>query len=71
MANLDTNNLMAPVQNGNPGHFNDPDMLQADGSLFYVTPGTRPSRLAATAFTKTPCCTGPPVLQATHPMMAQ
>lgn len=28
MANLDANALMAPVQNGNPGHFNDPDMLQ-------------------------------------------
>eukprot|EP00308_Calcidiscus_leptoporus_P023101 CAMPEP_0119394706 /NCGR_PEP_ID=MMETSP1334-20130426/130456_1 /TAXON_ID=127549 /ORGANISM="Calcidiscus leptoporus, Strain RCC1130" /LENGTH=177 /DNA_ID=CAMNT_0007418025 /DNA_START=172 /DNA_END=705 /DNA_ORIENTATION=- len=28
MANLDTNQLMAPVQNGNPGHFNDPDALQ-------------------------------------------
>ena len=28
MSNLDYNALMAPVQNGNPGHFNDPDMLQ-------------------------------------------
>ena len=28
MRNLDLNALMAPVQNGNPGHFNDPDMLQ-------------------------------------------
>jgi len=28
MENLDLNSLMAPVQKANPGHYNDPDMLQ-------------------------------------------
>ena len=28
MNNLDTNNDMAPVNHRNPGHYNDPDMLQ-------------------------------------------
>ena len=28
MSNLESNTLMAEVQNTHPGHFNDPDMLQ-------------------------------------------
>ena len=37
MYNLDINNLMAPVQNSNPGHFNDPDMLQVGNIGLTVT----------------------------------